>query len=135
MKTFLGVLIAVSLVGCFAAVGPDGRMMGGGQASFSLVLPTVLPPMIVVQPGVSVVSNMDDEVFYSDGYYWARQDRYWYRTRNHQRGWAVVEDRYVPAPIVRYPPGQYRRYQVHEQRRGDHERGEHGRGDRRGGDD
>lgn len=128
MKTLLGALVAVSLVGCFATVGPDGQVVGGGQASFTLALPTVLPPLIVVQPGVSVVSNMNDEVFYSDGYYWARQDRYWYRSRHHQRGWVVVEDRYVPAPIVRYPPGQYRHY------RGPPERGGHGHEGRRGDD-
>jgi hypothetical protein len=128
MKSLLGTLVAMSLVGCFATVGPDGQVVGGGQASFTLALPTVLPPLIVVHPGVSVVSNMDDEVFYSDGYYWARQDRYWYRSRSHQRGWVVVEDRYVPAPIVRYPPGQYRQYRGHQQQGG------HGHEGRRGDD-
>jgi hypothetical protein len=129
MKTLLGVLVATSLVGCFATVGPDGQVVGGGQASFTLALPTVLPPLIVVQPGVSVVSNMNDEVFYADGYYWARQDRYWYRSHDHQRGWVVVEDRYVPAPIVRSPPGQYRHYQEPQQSRG------HGNDDHKGGGD
>jgi hypothetical protein len=126
MKRLLGVLIAVSLVGCFATVGPDGQAVGGG-ATFTLALPTVLPPLIVVEPGVSVVSNMDDEVFYSDGYYWARQDRGWYRSRDHRRGWVMVEDRYVPPPIYRAPPGQYRRYHG-----GGQERGE-GRHEERGG--
>jgi hypothetical protein len=126
MKTLFGVLVSISLVGCFATVGPDGQVVGGGQATFTLALPTVLPPLVVVQPGVSVVSDMDDEVFYADGYYWARQDRAWYRSRDHRRGWVVVEDRYVPAPIVRSPPGHYRRY------RGGEQRGEHGRDERRG---
>ena len=123
MKSLLSLLVALSLVGCFATVGPDGQVVDGG-ASFTLALPTVLPPLIVVEPGVSVVSDIDHEVFYSDGYYWARNDRGWYRTRDHHSGWAHVEGRYVPAPITRYPPGQYRRY-----RGGGHERGEHGRDD------
>jgi hypothetical protein len=130
MKTLFGLLVASSLVGCFATVGPDGQVVGGGQASFSLVLPTILPPLVVVHPGVSVVSNMDDEVFYSDGYYWAHQDRSWYRTRDHRRGWAAVDNRYVPAPIVRSPPGQYRRYQPQPQRN-DRGRDDRGRGERR----
>lgn len=134
MRTLSGLLVSLSLVGCFATVGPDGRAVGGGEATFSLVLPAVLPPLVVVQPGVSVVSDMNDEVFYSDGYYWARQDRYWYRSRNHQHGWARIEDRHVPMPIVRSPPGHYRRYQPQPQRdeRGHH--GHDGRGERRGGD-
>jgi hypothetical protein len=127
MKTLLGVLLAASLVGCFATVGPDGQT-ASGQATFTLALPTVLPPLIVVEPGVSVVSDMDQEVFYSDGYYWARQDRGWYRSRDHRQGWVVVEDRYVPAPIARSPPGQYRRYRGGEHDRGG--RGERGRDDR-----
>jgi hypothetical protein len=133
MKTLIGLLIAFSLVGCFATVGPDGQVVGGGEASFSLVLPAILPPLVVVQPGVSVVSNMNDEVFYSDGYYWARQDRSWYRARDHQRGWARVENRYVPAPIVRSPPGQYRHYQSQQPNR-DQRHDDRGRGERRGDD-
>ncbi len=128
MKTLLGVLVAVSLAGCFATVGPDGRVVGG-EATFTLALPTVLPPLVVVEPGVSVVSDLDQEVFYSDGYYWARQDRGWYRSHDHRRGWVRVEDRYVPAPIIRSPPGHYRRYRGGEHGRGGH--GHDGRGGRR----
>jgi hypothetical protein len=121
-------LVAVSLGGCFATVGPDGRVVDGG-AAFTLVLPAVLPPMVVVQPGVSVVTDLDHEVFYADGSYWARQDRSWYRSHDHRQGWVLVEDRYVPAPIARSQPGQYRRYRggEHPQRdRGD----DRNRGDR-----
>jgi hypothetical protein len=127
MRTLAGVLLTMSLVGCFATVGPDGQVVGGGEATFTLALPTVLPPLVVVEPGVSVVSDYDQEVFYSDGYYWARQDRSWYRSHDHRRGWAAVDERYVPAPIVRSPPGKYRRY------RGGEQRGEQGQ-QRRGGD-
>ena len=130
MRELLGLLVVVALTGCFATVGPDGQVVGG-EASFSLVLPQVLPPLIVVQPGVSVVSNMDDEVFYSDGYYWARQDRGWYRSRDHRNGWAYVEERHVPPVIYRSPPGQYRRYHGNGQQRNEPGRGGH---DEHGGD-
>jgi len=127
MKRLLGVFVVVALAGCFATVGEDGQVVG--QAGFTLSLPTILPPLIVVEPGVSVVSDYDDEVFYSGGYYWVRQDTRWYRSHDHRRGWAQVEARRVPAPIVRSPPGRYRHYrgngqaqnQNHDGRDSDHD--------------
>ena len=74
MKNLLSMLVAVALAGCYATVGEDGRR-GGGEPAFTLSLPAVLPPLVVVQPGVSVARDMDDEVFFADGYYWARQDQ------------------------------------------------------------
>lgn len=72
MRKLSCLLVAVALSGCFATVGPDGRAVGG-EVSFSLGLPVILPPLVVIQPGVSVVSDLDQEVFFADGYYWARQ--------------------------------------------------------------
>jgi hypothetical protein len=112
------VWIAVALGGCFAAVDSQGRVVGGGQATFSLNLPAVLPPLIVVQPGLSVVGDLDEEVFYSDGYYWARRDGTWIRARDHRGAWAPVERRYVPAPLVQSPPGRFRHYRGEERHRG-----------------
>jgi hypothetical protein len=124
MKKLLSMLVAVALGGCFATVGEDGRMVGG-EAAFTVSLPVVLPPLIVVHPGVSVVRDMNDEVFYAGGYYWARQDQRWFRSRDHRSGWARVEDRHVPAPIAQSPPGRYRHYRGDEHQRNDQE---HGRG-------
>jgi len=116
MKRLLGVVAGVALAGCFAAVDENGRPIAG-QAAFSLSFPAVLPPLVVVEPGVSVVQDYDEEVFYSDGYYWARQDSRWYRSHDHRRGWTYVDARRVPGPIARSPPGRYRHY------RGDHDNG------------
>jgi hypothetical protein len=132
MKKLLSMLVALALGGCFATVGEDGRMVGG-EAAFTLSLPTVLPPLVVVQPGVSVVRDLDDEVFYTDGYYWARQDRRWFRSRDHRNGWARVEDRHVPAVIAQSPPGHYRRYRGDDHQRSDQEHGRRdGHDDHRG---
>jgi hypothetical protein len=120
MKRFSSMLVAVALGGCYATVGEDGRR-GGGEAGFTLNLPAVLPPLIVVQPGVSVARDMDDEVFYADGYYWARQDRRWFRAHDHRSGWARIEDRQVPAVIVQSPPGRYRHYRGDEHQQGNQE--------------
>jgi hypothetical protein len=71
MKIRLSLWVALSLAGCFATVGRDERAR---RPVFTRVLPAQLPPLVVVQPGISVVGDLDDEVFYADGYYWSRQD-------------------------------------------------------------
>jgi hypothetical protein len=113
MKRILSMLVVVTLGGCYASVGRNERSERDerrGDAAFTLSLPDVLPPLIVVQPGVSVARDMDEEVFYSGGYYWARQDGMWYRTHDHHIGWNRVEDRDVPDVIAQSPPGRYRHY-------------------------
>jgi len=108
MKRLSSLLVAAALGGCFATVGEDGQLVGG-EAAFTLSLPAA-PPLVTVHPGISVVRDYDHEVFYADGYYWARQDRTWYRTHDHRGRWARVDGRSVPAPISQSPPGRYRRY-------------------------
>jgi hypothetical protein len=122
MRKLLGMLVAVSLGGCFATVGPDGRP-GGGEVSFTIGLPMILPPLIVVEPGFSVVSGLDSEVFFANDYYWARQDQRWYRSRDHRTGWAHVDDSHVPPAIERSPPGRYRNYRGSQAPHGEHGRG------------
>lgn len=121
MKRLSSILVALALGGCFATVAEDGRV--SGEAVFSLRLPEVMPPLVVVQPGISVVRDWDHEVFYADGYYWARQDRTWYRTRDHRGGWGRVEGRYVPGAIAQSPPGRYRHYRGDGHHRSDQEPG------------
>ncbi len=70
----------------------------------------VAPPLVVVQEGVQVVPDHQDEVFVSDGWYWHRAHGNWYRTRNHRGGWVVVQREYVPVPLVKIPPGKYRHH-------------------------
>jgi hypothetical protein len=69
-----------------------------------------LPSLVVVQPGVQVVQDFDDEVFVHGGVYWARRGDHWYRARGPQAEFVVVETRLVPEPVRRLPPGHYRRY-------------------------
>ncbi len=124
MKRLLCMLVAFALGGCFATVGDDGRARG--RADFTLTFPEVLPPLVIVQPGVSVVSDYEHEVFYADGYYWVRQDGTWYRSQDHRRGWTRIEPRSVPAPIAQSPPGRYRHYRGDEHQGNDPGHGGHG---------
>jgi hypothetical protein len=68
------------------------------------------PPLVVVSPGVQVVPDYEEEVFFSGGWYWLRRDAAWYRTRDHRGGWALVEPRLVPASLVGLPPGHYKHW-------------------------
>ena len=78
--------------------------------------PMVLPPLVVIQPGVRVVQDFDEEVFFVRGYYWVQRDGSWYRTRNHRGNWYYVRSDRAPRQLVRYEQGHYRRWQHDEGR-------------------
>ena len=99
-----------AMAGDATGMAADAVRMASGQVTITLGLPVVLPTLVVIQPGVSVIPNQPVEVFYSGGYYWTRRDAGWYRTHDHNGGWARVEDARVPMVITRSPPGQYKNY-------------------------
>ena len=72
----------------------------------------VAPPLVVVSPGIQVVPEYEQEVFFVDGWYWCRSGPYWYHTRDYRGGWVVVERRYVPVALVKIPPGHYKHYKA-----------------------
>src|SRR3990172_2701846 len=70
-------------------------------------LPMFLP-VVVVEPGVRVVRDFDQEMYLFDGAYWLRQDRGWYRAHHHPRTqWVYVEPRFVPPALGPIPPGPH----------------------------
>jgi hypothetical protein len=78
------------------------------------------PPLVVVEPGIEVVPDQPDEVFYVDGWYWTRRDGRWFRTRDYRGQWVVAERRIVPERLFGVPEGRYRRWhgeRRHEERR------------------
>jgi hypothetical protein len=85
---------------------------GSGQVTYS---GEVQPPQLVeVSPGVQVIADYDQPVFYSDSYYWRYDNGIWYRSREHTRGWARVE---VVPPQIRTidRPQVYVHYRGHAQ--------------------
>jgi hypothetical protein len=68
------------------------------------------PVLVEVSPGVQVVPDYDQEVFFVRGWYWHRSGPNWYRTRDHRGGWVVAHEREVPRGLLRIPPGRYRHY-------------------------
>ena len=106
--------------------------------SLRLDLPVVLPAMVVIEPGVQVVPQVNEEVFFVEGFYWVRRDTRWYRSHDYRSGWVVMEQRAVPARLVKYPPGQYRKWSPPKENHGHgndkndkhehHDNGNHGQG-------
>ena len=68
------------------------------------------PPLVVVSPGIQVVPEYDEEVFFTGGWYWVRRDDGWYRTHDWHGGWAPARREWVPSGLARIPPGRYRHY-------------------------
>lgn len=101
----------------------------GASTSFAQVQVYIAPPPVIrfevaprlveVSPGVRVVPDLDQEVFFDNGYYWTRREGGWWRTRDYRGGWGVVDRRYVPQYIYRVPEGRYRhwRHEEKEERR------------------
>ncbi len=73
-------------------------------------LPAVLPPPVVVQPGVQVVPEVREEASVYNGGYYVRRDGAWYRSRDYRRGWVVVPGPRVPPRLASIPPGHYRNW-------------------------
>jgi hypothetical protein len=82
------------------------------SAGIHFDLPMVLPQLVVISPGVQVVPEVRHEVFFVDGWYWARHDHGWYRSRHHRGGWVHVPGRGVPASLVKMKPGKYRNWKA-----------------------
>jgi hypothetical protein len=84
------------------------------------------PPMVVVQPGVQVVEDYDEEVFFTGGWYWHRgPNGWWYRTHSYRGGWVAVPPRHVPGMLVRLPPGHYRHWRAEHEARKEERREAH----------
>ncbi|NBC41344.1 hypothetical protein [Corallococcus exiguus] len=75
------------------------------------------PPLVVVQPGVQVVEDYDEDLYVVDNVYWVRRDGRWFRARDYHGGWEYVEERRVPVTVVKVPPGRYKRWK-HPKKRG-----------------
>jgi hypothetical protein len=119
------------LLGTLLLPGAAGaQAMARASATIDVNLPVVLPQLVVVAPGVQVVPEVDEEVFFTNGFYWVRHGDGWYRSKSHRHGWVLVPGHRVPTRIAKYEPGRYRRWKPEK---GDHGVRDHGRGEGRHG--
>jgi hypothetical protein len=76
-------------------LGLAGGCMGSGH--FAVNGEVTAPDLVVISPGVQVIANYDEPIFYSENYYWRNDGGAWYRSQYHTGGWARVE--VVPVTI------------------------------------
>ena len=155
---FVGVrgisLLLGGLLVCGAANEASARVDVGINVNLGpppIVAPA--PQAMVIVPGSQVyfVPGLEFDVFFHNGYWWSPRGDRWYRARDYDGPWRIVERRYVPRPVVRVPRGYRQMYQrernipygewrrdrdryerrEHGDRDGYRERGEHGRGHER----
>lgn len=95
---------AVFATGCYGTTSGSVGYSNGYYAE---------PDMAYVGPGVSVIADYNEPIFYSDGYYWRNYNNSWYRSGYYTGGWvsasapyAVVSIR-TPGAYVRYRPNGY----------------------------
>jgi hypothetical protein len=94
---FSAALAATALGGCYVADGPGYNATYSGQATVTASGDAYAgdgyaasPDLVTVSPGVQVVADYDEPVFYSDGFYWRYYDGGWYRSSNYASGWFFV---------------------------------------------
>ncbi|HEY8208597.1 MAG TPA: hypothetical protein VIG99_13995 [Myxococcaceae bacterium] len=68
------------------------------------------PPLVLVEPGIQIVPDYPDEVFFVDSWYWVRRENRWFRARDYRGGWAYVVS--PPRALVRIPYGKYRQWKA-----------------------
>ena len=125
-KLFLAILSSVSLL--FAGVNM--------HLSVNVPVPEIVfpepPHVVIAAPGVYVVPDYPEEVFFVSGSYWVVREGHWFRSRGPHQKWIMVRNSRVPRGIMRIPRGKYRNW--HPER---HEgnRDYHGHGDRDHGHD
>jgi hypothetical protein len=106
MKRLSSLVPALLVVGSLFAGGCVVRGTTGVHAhAYADYTP---PQLVYVSPGVQVVYDYDEPVFYSSGYYWRNYGGVWYRSSYHTGGWIRY---HAPAAIVRIDrPNYYVRY-------------------------
>ena len=83
------ILAAVMFAGAVAAGGCYTSADVGYTASYTTADPA--PDLVEVSPGVQVVADYDEPVFFNDGFYWRYYNNGWYRSNNYYNGWYYYE--------------------------------------------
>ena len=99
--TYVSLILSAALGGCVGTGTADVQYSGDVAVS--------TPDLVEVSPGVQVVADYDDSVFYSDGFYWRYDNGGWYRSNNYAGGF-VYWNAPPQAIITINDPYRYRHY-------------------------
>ena len=74
MRSIISAVVMSGLfaAGCAARVGYSATVSSDGYG----------PDLVYVAPGVQVIADFDEPIFYADGLYWRFYSGTWYRSRN-----------------------------------------------------
>ncbi|MBI5611169.1 MAG: hypothetical protein HY902_20010 [Deltaproteobacteria bacterium] len=121
MKGFHRFAPALAICLAAAALCPPTVADAQVQVGVTIAVPVfqvqIGGPLVYVGSGIWVLADSQDEVFYSNGWYWARAHGHWYRSHGRRGGWGVVDERHVPRRVMRVPHGHYRDYHAPPQAR------------------
>jgi hypothetical protein len=108
MRTLQAFLFTAAMAAC----------TGGGAVRYSGQATVYTPTLVTVEPGVQVVADYDEPVFYSEGAYWRYTSGVWYRSPYYDRAWVRVET--VPYSVRRIDrPERYVHYRARARTGGD----------------
>jgi len=79
-----------------------------GRATYTTTATYDEPDLVYAEPGVQVVADYNEPVFYSDNYYWRYNDGRWYRSNYYNRGWSISTPSVTVSRIR--SPERYRHY-------------------------
>ena len=97
MRKLVPLIISAVLGGCYTS---SSTGYASGHTAVDLAY---------VAPGVTVIPDYSEPIFYSDGYYWNNQYGGWYRSPYYTGGWQYVHT--PPYGIARiHAPLAYRYY-------------------------
>jgi hypothetical protein len=104
MRNLFSSLLFVIATG---AVGTACTATGSARYSASATMPT----MVYISPGVQVIEDYEEPIFYSSNVYWRFNGGVWYQSRSYTGGWVRVTR--PPATIVRIErPSMYVHYRA-----------------------
>lgn len=98
----------------FLMMGALSGCAGTAHYRGSVTVTSTAPDMAYVAPGVRVIADYDEPIFFSNGYYWYNDNGYWYRSSYYTGGWAFVDSPPIaitrisrPYAYVHYRPNGY----------------------------
>ncbi|HEX4416727.1 MAG TPA: hypothetical protein VH165_02460 [Kofleriaceae bacterium] len=86
MKLLVNSLLMSSMLvaGCYAEDQAQPQYAGGAEEDDN-------GDLVEISPGVEVVADYDEPIFFSDGFYWANRGGVWYSSGWYRGGWTRAD--------------------------------------------